>query len=73
MPPRTKQAKQAKMAEVMREFKAEKMHSGSGQKVTNPKQAVAIGLEESGQAKPKRTRRPSKPPADVHVAVVKRS
>lgn len=31
----------------MHEFKAGKLKSGSGQKVTNRKQAVAIGLDEA--------------------------
>jgi hypothetical protein len=31
----------------MREFKQGKLKSGSGQKVTNPKQAIAIGLSEA--------------------------
>lgn len=73
MAPRTKVAKNAKMAQVMREFQAGDLHSGSGATVTNPQQAVAIGLKESGQAKPKRRRRPSRPPTGRHVAVVKRS
>lgn len=36
-----------KMAKVMREFGSGKLRSSSGQKVTNPKQAVAIGLSEA--------------------------
>jgi hypothetical protein len=43
--------KQAKVGKVMREFKAGKLKSSSGQKVTNPKQAVAIGLSEAGISK----------------------
>ncbi len=31
----------------MKEFKEGKLKSGSGQKVTNPKQAIAIGLSEA--------------------------
>jgi hypothetical protein len=39
---------QKKMKKVMKEFKEGKLKSGrSGQKVTNPKQAVAIGLSEA--------------------------
>ena len=45
--------KQAKVGKVMREFKAGKLKSSSGQKVTNPKQAIAIGLSEAGMSKPK--------------------
>ena len=57
--PKTKQGKRAKMAAVMSEFKDEALHSGSGAKVTNPKQALAIALKASGQSKPKTTRRPA--------------
>jgi len=35
-----------KVSTVMKEFKAGKLKSSSGQKVTNPKQAIAIGLSE---------------------------
>lgn len=35
---------------VMKEFKRGTLHSGSGQKVTNPKQAIAIGLSEARKA-----------------------
>lgn len=50
--PKTKKAKKAKMKVVMDEFKQGKLRSGSktGPKVTNPKQAIAIGLNQSGQA-----------------------
>lgn len=44
--------KQAKVGTVMREFKEGKLKSSSGQKVTNPKQAIAIGLSEAGLSKP---------------------
>ncbi len=36
---------------VMHEFKHGELKSGSGKKVTNPKQAVAIGLREAGASK----------------------
>ena len=41
--------KDNKMRIVMEEFKAGKLHSGSkhGPDVTNPKQAIAIGISES--------------------------
>jgi len=35
-----------KVGKVMREFKEGKLKSSSGQKVTNPKQAIAIGIAE---------------------------
>jgi hypothetical protein len=40
-----------KVAKVMREYKKGKLKSSSGQKVTNPKQAIAIGLSEAGMSK----------------------
>lgn len=44
-----------KMAQEMRKFKGGTLHSGSktGPVVKNRRQAIAIGLSESGQAKPK--------------------
>ena len=42
---------QAKVGKVMSEFKAGKLKSSSGKKVTNPKQAIAIGLSEAGMSK----------------------
>lgn len=45
--------KQDKVAKVMREFKRGELKSSSGAKVTNPKQAVAIGLSEAGMSKKK--------------------
>lgn len=51
--PTTKAGKSRKVKKVMDEFKSGKLRSGSksGNKVTNPKQAVAIALSESGQTK----------------------
>jgi hypothetical protein len=43
--------KQAKVRKVMREFKEGTLKSSSGQKVKNPKQAIAIGLSEAGLSK----------------------
>lgn len=40
-----------KIEVVMHEFGAGKLHSGSGQKVTNPRQALAIGYSESRKRK----------------------
>lgn len=42
---------QEKVEETMREFKEGSLKSGgSGKKVTNPKQAIAIGLSEAREA-----------------------
>lgn len=40
----------AKVGKVMREFKRGQLKSGGKKKVTNPKQAIAIGLSEARQA-----------------------
>lgn len=51
---------QAKVRKVMQEFKSGKLKSSSGQKVTNPKQAVAIGLSEAGLSRKKESEMKSK-------------
>jgi hypothetical protein len=51
--PKTKKAKQAKIAKVLREFKAGKLTSG-GSPVSNYKQAVAIALNQAGMSLPKK-------------------
>ncbi len=50
---RFKKGGQVKVKKVMEEFKSGKLKSSSGQKVTNPKQAIAIGLSEAGMSKKK--------------------
>jgi hypothetical protein len=45
---------QKKIGSVMRRFKKDKLKSSSGQKVSNPKQAIAIALSEAGQSKIKK-------------------
>lgn len=42
-----KERKRAKMAKVMGEYKRGSLRSGSGGKVTNPKQALAIAIKET--------------------------
>ena len=42
-------AAQEKIGEVMHEFKEEKLKSSSGEKVTNRKQAIDIGISEAQQ------------------------
>ena len=44
-------AEQEKVGVVMKEFKEGTLKSGSGEKVTNPKQAIAIALSEAKKAK----------------------
>ena len=50
--PKTKAGKQRKVGKVMSEFKEGKLTS-HGRRVTSRKQAIAIAMSESGQAKPK--------------------
>ena len=38
--------KKSKVKKVMHEFKEGELHSSSGEKVSNPKQAIAIALSE---------------------------
>ena len=45
---------QKKVGKVMSEYKSGKLKSSSGQKVKNPKQAIAIALSEAGMSKKKR-------------------
>jgi len=42
---------QKKVRKVMKEYKAGELKSGSGAKVKSRKQAIAIAMSESGQAK----------------------
>lgn len=59
-PSNTKAQKRAVVKTEMHKFGEHKLHSGSkhGPVVTNPKQAVAISLSESGQSKPGYARSP---------------
>jgi hypothetical protein len=54
-----KTAGKSKTHKVMKEFKEGKLKSGSGKKVTNRKQAVAIGLSEAREAGAKIPKRKS--------------
>jgi hypothetical protein len=47
MPKETKDQRET-VDRVMHEFKHGELKSGGGRKVTNPKQAIAIGLSEAG-------------------------
>jgi hypothetical protein len=49
---KTKAGKQRHVAKTMAEFKGGDLKSSSGATVTNPKQAVAVALSETGQSKP---------------------
>lgn len=51
---------QEKIGEVMGEFKDGKLKSSSGKKVTNRKQAVAIGISEAKQEGLKAPDKPKK-------------
>ena len=53
MPPKMSAKQQSKVGKVMHEFKAGKLKSSSGQKVTNPKQGIAIDLSEARSMKKK--------------------
>lgn len=57
-----KKAKKKRMKDEMHKFKEGDLHSGSktGPVVTNPKQAIAISLSESGQSKKKRKKKKKK-------------
>lgn len=51
-------ARPGKVKKVMHEFKVGSLKSSSGQRVTNPKQAVAIALSEARRvSRPRRPKR----------------
>lgn len=50
----TKKQKQAKIAKVMREYKAGTLKSSNGSPIKNYKQAVAVALSEAGMSMPKK-------------------
>lgn len=58
--PKTKAGKNRKVKKVLGEFKSGTLKTRAGKKVTNPKQAIAISLSESGQSKPKSKRKKRK-------------
>jgi len=51
MATRQSKAQKETVSRVMHEFKQGELESGSGHKVKNPKQAIAIGLREAGASK----------------------
>lgn len=55
-PSASKKAKRKRVKLEMDKFKSGELHSGSktGPVVTNPKQAIAISLSESGQSRKKK-------------------
>jgi hypothetical protein len=59
---------QEKVKEAMEEMKAGKLKTGTGKKVTNPKQAIAIGLsearEEGAKVPPPPTKKSGKAPSN---------
>lgn len=50
MPKQTEEQKEV-VERVMHEFKHGELETGTGKKVKNPKQAIAIGLHEAGASK----------------------
>ncbi len=56
--PKTKAGKKAAMKETMHEYKHGQLHSGSkkGAVVKSRKQAIAIGLKQSGQSRKREKR-----------------
>ena len=48
--PKSKKAKQAKIAKVLREFKAGTLKGSDKKPVTNRKQAIAIAMSEAGMS-----------------------
>ena len=48
--PKSKKAQQAKIAKVMREFKAGTLKGSDKKAITNRKQAIAIALSEAGMS-----------------------
>lgn len=71
--PRTKSERQAVVGQEMHAFKHGELHSGSkhGPKVTNRKQAIAIGLSEAGLRK--KQPHPKTNPGDYDDSAHKRS
>jgi hypothetical protein len=65
---RTRAPKSDKMKTFMDEYKSGRLHSGSktGPKVTKRKQAIAIGLNQSGGSRGSAPRHPPKP-GDDHM------
>lgn len=60
MPPKTKAGKKAKVKKVMGEYTSGSLRSSSGAKVTSRKQAVAIAMSESGQARKQAAKKTAK-------------
>jgi len=57
MPAKATKNQQAKVHKVMSEYKEGTLHSGSGAKVTERDQAIAIGMSEAGLSKGKKKMR----------------
>ncbi len=61
------------VAREMKELKAGKLRSGSGQKVTNPKQAIAIALSEARRGGTKMPEPPAGTPSAAKAPADKRA
>lgn len=67
--PKSKAGKQKVMGDEMRKFFKGALKSGSGKKVTDPAQAKAIGLSESGQSRRSKRSRKRKKMSSVGKAL----
>ena len=55
-----------KVKKVMHEYKHHQLRSGSGRKVTNPKQAIAIGLSEARESGANIPKKPARKKSAAH-------
>ena len=65
-------ASEEKVEEAMHEMKEGKLKTGTGKKVTNPKQAIAIGLSEAREGGDKVPKKPDAKKSDSKKSDSKR-